>query len=141
MFVLKQGIENMLLSSDYQKYRDLEILTTDSQFSLNGGVIVLVTGYLTGDDKVRRKFTQTFFLAPQQHGYFVLNDIFKYLDVVPDNVVESTPEAPVPSNHGMLYGVCDFKYNFPFFFGRLAFGKQIIYGYYVISCYRALCCR
>ncbi|XP_068327957.1 nuclear transport factor 2-like [Pyrus communis] len=94
-----EGIENMLLSSDYQKYRDLEILTTDSQFSLNGGVIVLVTGYLTGDDKVRRKFTQTFFLAPQQHGYFVLNDIFKYLDVVPDNVVESTPEAPVPSNH------------------------------------------
>ncbi|KAM2679795.1 hypothetical protein EV2_011663 [Malus domestica] len=94
-----EGIESMLLSLGYHNYGDLEISTTDSQFSFNGGVIVLVTGYLTGDDNVRRNFTQTFFLAPQHNGYFVLNDIFKYVDVVPSNVDENTPEAPVPSNH------------------------------------------
>ncbi|KAM0983778.1 hypothetical protein ACFX2C_011277 [Malus domestica] len=94
-----EGIESMLLSLGYHNYGDLEISTTDSQFSFNGGVIVLVTGYLTGDDNVRRNFSQTFFLAPQHNGYFVLNDILKYVDVVPSNVDENTPEARVPSNH------------------------------------------
>ncbi|KAF2307140.1 hypothetical protein GH714_025064 [Hevea brasiliensis] len=28
----------------------------------------------------RRKFMQTFFLAPQEKGYFVLNDIFQFID-------------------------------------------------------------
>lgn len=27
-----------------------------------------------------RKFVQSFFLAPQEKGYFVLNDIFHYVD-------------------------------------------------------------
>lgn len=31
----------------------------------------------------RRKFVQTFFLAPQEKGYFVLNDIFHFLDEEP----------------------------------------------------------
>lgn len=57
-----------------------EIKTVDAQDSLNGGVIVLVTGYLTGKDLVKKDFTQSFFLAPQDKGYFVLNDIFRYVD-------------------------------------------------------------
>ena len=52
----------------------------DAQDSFNGGVLVLVTGYLTGKDSLRRKFTQSFFLAPQDKGYFVLNDVFRYVD-------------------------------------------------------------
>lgn len=43
-------------------------------------MILLVTGCLTGRDNVRKKFTQTFFLAPQEKGYFVLNDIFRYIE-------------------------------------------------------------
>lgn len=43
-------------------------------------MIVLVTGCLTGKDNLRRKFTQTFFLAPQDKGYFVLNDVFRYIE-------------------------------------------------------------
>ncbi|CAH8350392.1 unnamed protein product [Eruca vesicaria subsp. sativa] len=57
-----------------------EIATVDTQESYGGGFLVLVTGYLTGKDGVRRRFTQTFFLAPQETGYFVLNDIFRYFD-------------------------------------------------------------
>lgn len=52
----------------------------DAQDSYSGGVIVLVTGYLTGKDNLRLKFTQSFFLAPQDTGYFVLNDVFRYVD-------------------------------------------------------------
>ncbi|KAK1372133.1 Ras GTPase-activating protein-binding protein 1 [Heracleum sosnowskyi] len=54
-----------------------EIETVDAQYSFYSGIIVLVTGSLTGTDDVKRKFTQTFFLAPQEMGYFVLNDVFR----------------------------------------------------------------
>ncbi|CAN0897952.1 Nuclear transport factor 2, partial [Linum grandiflorum] len=60
----------------------VEILTVDSQESYEGGVLVLVTGYLTRNDDLREKFTQSFFLAPQENGYFVLNDVFRYVDEV-----------------------------------------------------------
>ena len=39
-----------------------------------------MTGYLTGKDSLRHKFTQSFFLEPQDKGYFVLNDVFRYVD-------------------------------------------------------------
>ncbi|KAE8681805.1 Nuclear transport factor 2 family protein with RNA binding domain [Hibiscus syriacus] len=51
----------------------IEITTVDAQDSHNGGVLVLVTGYLTGNDNLKMKFTESF-LAPQDKGYFVLND-------------------------------------------------------------------
>jgi len=65
-----------------------EIRTVDSQESLGGGVTVLVTGHLTGRDGVRREFSQSFFLAPQEKGYFVLNDIFRYLAEEPEEEEE-----------------------------------------------------
>lgn len=35
---------------------------------------------MTGKDKVERNFAQTFFLAPQDGGgYYVLNDMFRYV--------------------------------------------------------------
>ncbi|KAK8491491.1 hypothetical protein V6N11_059416 [Hibiscus sabdariffa] len=89
-----------------------EITTVDAQDSHNGGVLVLVTGHLTGNDKVKQKFTQSFFLAPQDKGYFVLNDVFRYIDEAkhetgsqdPINNTEAslTPEqdlSPAPENH------------------------------------------
>jgi len=59
-----------------------EILGMDSQDSLQGGVLVLVTGYLEieGTD-LRQHFTQSFFLDKQTEpyeGYFVLNDILRF---------------------------------------------------------------
>ena len=39
-----------------------------------------MTGCLTGKDQLRKKFAQSFFLAPQAKGYFVLNDVFRYID-------------------------------------------------------------
>lgn len=69
------------------------------------GVHVLVTGYLTGKDNVVRDFTQSFFLAPQERGgYYVLNDMFRYLDRANQpyaNQVPSTEvEVPVTVEQG-----------------------------------------
>ncbi|KAJ9174156.1 hypothetical protein P3X46_017215 [Hevea brasiliensis] len=109
------GIDKMILSLDY-KDCVVEILTTDAQESFGDGVIVLVTGFFTGKDNIRRKFTQLFFLAPQDsHVYFVLNDIFRYVDeeVMPIKINdedEDSPAAPVTpdpeptldSNHSLM---------------------------------------
>nr|XP_043610207.1 nuclear transport factor 2 isoform X2 [Erigeron canadensis] len=91
-------INSKILSLNYDQIR-AEIKSVDSQESLNGGVSVLVTGYMTGKDNVLRKFTQSFFLAPQDKGYFVLNDIFRYVEDAFHIEGKRTPaedlEAPV----------------------------------------------
>lgn len=86
-----QGIKDLLLSLNYQDY-NIEILTADAQASYMKGVIVLVTGCLTGKDNVRRKFTETFFLAPQDNGYYVLNDVFRFIEDNNMPVVNSVEE-------------------------------------------------
>lgn len=74
------AINEKILSLNYGEFRT-EIKSVDAQESLNKGVHVLITGYLTGKDNVVRDFTQSFFLAPQeQGGYYVLNDMFRYLE-------------------------------------------------------------
>ena len=96
---------------DYGNYK-AEIKTADAQDSYEEGVIVLVTGCLTGKDCVRKKFTQTFFLAPQEKGYFVLNDVFRYVDeseplevnsmLDNDGVNDNIQMAPALSDPGCL---------------------------------------
>ncbi|CAL5445002.1 unnamed protein product [Camellia sinensis] len=74
-----KAINEKILSLDYGNYK-AEIKTVDAQESYKKGVIVLVTGCLTGKDNVRKKFTETFFLAPQKKNYFVLNDVVRYVE-------------------------------------------------------------
>lgn len=97
----EQGINEKILSLDYKNYK-AEIKTADAQKSYGEGVTVLVTGCLTGNDNLRRKFAQSFFLAPQDNGYFVLNDVFRYvedddpLEKLPVNNVDNAIQAPIP---------------------------------------------
>ncbi|KAK1305489.1 hypothetical protein QJS10_CPA10g01985 [Acorus calamus] len=77
-----QGINDKVLSLD-SKHITAEIENVDSHDSFMGGVTVFVTGYLTGKDDVRKEFVQSFFLAPQEKGYFVQNDIFRYVGGCP----------------------------------------------------------
>ncbi|KAK4417588.1 Nuclear transport factor 2 [Sesamum alatum] len=88
-----KSINDKICSLDYKNYK-AEIKTADAQDSYKDGVIVLVTGCLTGKDNLRRKFTQTFFLAPQDKGYYVLNDVFRYVE-------ESEPDI----SSGVVLGV------------------------------------
>ncbi|TKY65089.1 putative G3BP protein [Spatholobus suberectus] len=74
-----QGINDKILSLNFKEFK-AEIKTADAQNSYKEGVTVLVTGCLTGKDNMRRKFAQSFFLAPQDNGYFVLNDVFRYVE-------------------------------------------------------------
>ncbi|EPS71512.1 hypothetical protein M569_03247 [Genlisea aurea] len=74
-----KSINETICSLDYKNYK-AEIKTADAQDSFRDGVVLLVTGSLTGNDHQKRKFTQTFFLAPQDTGYFVLNDVFRYVE-------------------------------------------------------------
>lgn len=74
-----QEINEKILAMDYSELK-AEIKTVDAQESLEHGVIVMVTGYLTGKDLVKKDFTQSFFLAPQDKGFYVLNDLFRYVD-------------------------------------------------------------
>ncbi|KAJ9154102.1 hypothetical protein P3X46_027475 [Hevea brasiliensis] len=62
-------------------YAGIEIRTAHSLESWNGGVLVMVSGSVQVKDfSGRRKFVETFFLAPQEKGYFVLNDVFHFID-------------------------------------------------------------
>ncbi|KAM7516703.1 hypothetical protein LguiA_006286 [Lonicera macranthoides] len=104
-----KGINDKICSLDYNNYK-AEIKTADAQESYQDGVIVLVTGCLTGTDNLRRKFTQSFFLAPQDKGFFVLNDVFRYIEEsepletkttdygVDDNSSVSLTAVPEPSH-------------------------------------------
>eukprot|EP00449_Zooxanthella_nutricula_P005401 CAMPEP_0198510368 /NCGR_PEP_ID=MMETSP1462-20131121/14139_1 /TAXON_ID=1333877 /ORGANISM="Brandtodinium nutriculum, Strain RCC3387" /LENGTH=176 /DNA_ID=CAMNT_0044239697 /DNA_START=84 /DNA_END=611 /DNA_ORIENTATION=- len=83
----------------------VEISSVESQESMQGGVLVLVTGYLTfAGTQERQRFTQTFFLHPQSDpydGYFVLNDILRYVGA--DGAEKQParqapqPQAPAPA--------------------------------------------
>ncbi|KAL9239467.1 hypothetical protein vseg_013785 [Gypsophila vaccaria] len=93
-----QGINEKILSLNYDDFV-AEIKTADAQQSLGDGVVVLVTGYLTEKENIRKKFAQTFFLAPQEKGYYVLNDVFRYIEDEAEG--EATPEdvsAPAAGN-------------------------------------------
>lgn len=82
-----QAINDQIMSFDYENSK-IQILTADSQASYKNGVVTLVTGLLTVKDGERMRFSQSFFLVPQNGSYFVLNDVFRYLS---DEFVE--PEA------------------------------------------------
>lgn len=80
-----------------------EIISVDAQESYGGGVLVLVTGFMIGQDCKRQKFSQCFFLAPQEKGYFVLNDVFRYVNDNENQHSIDVVEAPAtPDNDPSL---------------------------------------
>ncbi|OIT05820.1 hypothetical protein A4A49_10752 [Nicotiana attenuata] len=96
-----KSINDMICSLDYKNYK-AEIKTADAQQSYKDGVIVLVTGSLTGKDNMRRQFTQTYFLAPQDKGYYILNDVLRYVEgndtVNSSEIVNGVEDVP-PVQH------------------------------------------
>ncbi|CAN6312334.1 unnamed protein product [Urochloa humidicola] len=73
------NINEKIMSMDFRNFLT-EIETADAQLSYKDGVLIVVTGSLTSDEGVCRRFTQSFFLAPQESGgYFVRNDVFRFI--------------------------------------------------------------
>lgn len=86
----------------------LEIKTVDAQESLGGGVTVLVAGYFTGNNYAKKDFVQSFFLAPQENGFYVLNDVFRVVEEEESNHQEqqNLPNgayAPLVVDHGLSF--------------------------------------
>ncbi|KZV27514.1 hypothetical protein F511_04565 [Dorcoceras hygrometricum] len=90
-------IHQLIMSLDFT---GIEIKTINSLESWNGGVVVVVTGSVKSRDTMRwKKFVQTFFLAPQEKGYFVLNDMFHF----GDEEVGHQPSAPAVQEPAIDY--------------------------------------
>lgn len=56
----------------------MRVTNVDSQGS-GQNIVIQVIGEMSNKSAPQRKFTQTFVLAEQTNGYFVLNDIFRYV--------------------------------------------------------------
>ncbi|CDP00442.1 unnamed protein product [Coffea canephora] len=85
-----KGINDMIMSSDY-KGCSAEIIDVRAQDSRKG-IVVAVKGFFE-KERVRKSFYQWFFLAPQETGYFVLNDIL-FVDGDSNENVTRTSTCP-----------------------------------------------
>lgn len=92
--------EFMTLVSPLERHAcEVELTGVECQESRQGGVLVLVTGFLTlASAGERRHFTQALFLEKQTvpyEGYYVLNDILRYLpSQAAPKVLPPTPALP-----------------------------------------------
>ncbi|KAF9947640.1 hypothetical protein BGZ65_008664 [Modicella reniformis] len=91
-------IHAKILNLDFEDCRVL-VRNVDSQKSLHGSIMVQVLGEMSNKGGPSQKFVQTFFLAEQPLGYYVLNDIFRYLKE--DNEFEPDVEEPSDSTDEM----------------------------------------
>ncbi|KAI0738946.1 hypothetical protein C8Q80DRAFT_219474 [Daedaleopsis nitida] len=105
----QQEIHNKITSIGFQDCK-VFINSVDAQSSANGGIIIQVIGEMSNKGEAWKKFVQTFFLAEQPNGYFVLNDIFRFLkeesveagdeqeSEVAQKPVEHSPAPPAPAS-------------------------------------------
>ncbi|KAJ2829013.1 hypothetical protein IWW50_001085 [Coemansia erecta] len=70
----------------------IEVTTVDILPSINGSIIVQVLGKVAKGTQPFRRFAQTFFLAEQPSGYYLHNDILRYLN---DDIEDSEPVAAI----------------------------------------------
>lgn len=72
----------------------MRVLNVDSQASFDN-ILVSVIGEMSNKSEPSRKFSQTFVLAEQPSGYYVLNDIFRYLADEEEVVEEEAAVEPI----------------------------------------------
>ncbi|KAL8761623.1 MAG: hypothetical protein Q9184_002270 [Pyrenodesmia sp. 2 TL-2023] len=71
----------------------VRVSNVDSQESFKN-IVVQVIGEMSNKAAPHRKFVQTFVLAEQPNGYFVLNDIFRYIEDEEEDFEPEEPSAP-----------------------------------------------
>ncbi|GAW23962.1 hypothetical protein ANO14919_135410 [Xylariales sp. No.14919] len=101
----RQNIQDRIKDLDFQNCK-VRVSNVDSQASFENIVIQVIgeTSNKAGDPK---KFVQTFVLAQQPSGYFVLNDILRFIDEEGEDepteqaeqeAIGAEVEAPVPAS-------------------------------------------
>ncbi|BCR90886.1 NTF2 and RRM domain protein [Aspergillus chevalieri] len=88
----QKAINEKIKQLDFQDCK-VRVLNVDSQASFDN-ILVHVIGEISNKSEPSRKFVQTFVLAEQPNGYYVLNDIFRYLTEEEEDV---TAEEPAPA--------------------------------------------
>ncbi|KAI9806252.1 MAG: hypothetical protein M1825_006367 [Sarcosagium campestre] len=98
----RNSIMERIKELDFQNCK-VCLSNVDFQSSFNN-IVIQVIGEMSNKSAPHRKFVQTFVLAEQPNGYFVLNDIFRYLNEeeedeaepqdVRDNEASKTQTAP-----------------------------------------------
>lgn len=87
---LLKAIKEKIQELDIQDCK-VRVLNVDSQTSLNN-IVVQVIGVMSNKSAPSKKFVQTFVLTPQTNGYYVLNDVFRYLNDEEDEIIDDEPE-------------------------------------------------
>ncbi|KAJ3297547.1 hypothetical protein HDU79_003054 [Rhizoclosmatium sp. JEL0117] len=75
-------------------FHDCKVLVSnvDSQSSHNGCIAIMVLGEMSNKGGASHKFCQCFVLAEQPSGYFVFNDMFRFLKEDIDNEYEEAAD-------------------------------------------------
>ncbi|KAF2095518.1 NTF2-like protein, partial [Rhizodiscina lignyota] len=73
----QRAINDRMKELDFQDCK-VRVTNVDSQAS-GSDIVIQVIGEISNKSAPHRKFVQTFVLAAQTNGYFVLNDIFRYI--------------------------------------------------------------
>ncbi|OAA78251.1 NTF2 and RRM domain protein [Akanthomyces lecanii RCEF 1005] len=86
----RQAIQERLKSLEFQDCK-VRVSNVDSQAS-DDSIVIQVIGETSNKGAEPRKFVQTFVLAKQPSGYFVLNDMLRYIDEEDDTEAEEAEE-------------------------------------------------
>ncbi|KAM0716166.1 hypothetical protein Q7P37_008680 [Cladosporium fusiforme] len=87
----QRAINDRIKELDFQDCK-VRITNVDSQAS-DVNIVIQVIGEISNRSQPHRKFTQTFVLAQQTNGYFVLNDIFRYMIEEEEEVAAAVESA------------------------------------------------
>ncbi|KAK1249883.1 hypothetical protein MKX08_009886 [Trichoderma sp. CBMAI-0020] len=90
----RQAIQERIKQLDFQDCK-VRVSNVDSQASFDN-IVIQVIGEISNKSGEPKKFVQTFVLAQQPSGYFVLNDMLRYIseDEEEQVVAETEQEAP-----------------------------------------------
>lgn len=88
-----QSINERIKELEFQDCK-VRVTNVDSQAS-DQNIVIQVIGEISNKSAPHKKFTQTFVLAGQTNGYFVLNDIFRYIVEEDEVTTEETQPEPV----------------------------------------------
>ncbi|KAL4801562.1 hypothetical protein BDV18DRAFT_148865 [Aspergillus unguis] len=91
----QKAIQEKLKQLDFQDCK-VRVINVDSQASFDN-ILISVIGEISNKQEPSRKFVQTFILAEQPNGYYVLNDVFRYL-VDEEEEEEVAADAPAVSS-------------------------------------------
>ncbi|ESZ95137.1 hypothetical protein SBOR_4504 [Sclerotinia borealis F-4128] len=87
----RAGIQERIRDLDFQDCK-VRVTNVDSQASFDN-IVIQVIGETSNKSAELKKFVQTFVLAQQPTGYFVLNDIFRYINEEGEEEQTEAPEA------------------------------------------------